>query len=295
MNYVVIGATGRTGHIVAQELLKDGHSVRAVGRSADKLEELAKLGAEAFTGDVTNADEMKRAFEGSEAAYVMIPPNFTASDFRKYQDEATDNFADAISTGGTKHVVSLSSVGANHAKGLGPVNGLFYLENQLDGIPDLNTLHLRAGFFMENLLGSIGMVKKLGVYGAATPASLPWPLIATSDIGHYAAHRLDALNFTGKNVQYLLGPRDVTGDEVASLLAKICSLDKVPYVQFSAEDLKKGMLGGGMSEHFADLFCELYEGFNSGLMDYHRDAESTTNSKIEDFAADVLKPAFQAM
>jgi uncharacterized protein YbjT (DUF2867 family) len=295
MKYVVIGATGRTGQIVSEELLKNGQAVRAVGRSADKLEMLAKLGAEIIVGDVTSADDMKRAFDGTDAAYVMIPPNFTASDFRKYQEEATDNFADAISTGGTKYVVSLSSVGANHAEGLGPVNGLFYLEKQLDGIPDLSTLHLRSGFFMENLLGSIGMVKKMGVYGAATPASLPWPLIATSDIGNYAAVRLEALNFTGKNVQYLLGPRDVTGEEVARLMAKTLDIETIPYVQFSLEDLKKGMMDGGLSEHFADLFCELYEGFNNGLMDYHRDAESTTNSKLEDFAANVLKPAFQAM
>ncbi|MCB9358089.1 MAG: NAD(P)H-binding protein [Calditrichaeota bacterium] len=295
MNYVVIGATGNTGHIVAEELLKSGQTVRAVGRSADKLEKLAKLGAEILVGDVTNADDMKRAFDGVEAAYVMIPPNFAAADFRKYQDEATDNFADAISNAGTRHVVSLSSVGADHAAGVGPINGLYYLEKQLDGIPDLNTLHLRAGFFMQNLFGSIGMIKKLGIYGAATSAGAPWPMIAAGDIGHYAALRLKSLNFPGKNVQYLLGPRDVSGGEVAEILAKSFDLSSLPYVEFSLTDMRQGMISNGMPEHFADLYCELYEGFNKGLMTYERNAEATTDTKLEDFAKLALTPAFRAL
>ena len=295
MKYVVIGATGQTGHIVAEELLKSGNAVRAVGRSADKLEKLGKLGAEVFVGDVTNADDMKRAFDGTEAAYVMIPPNYAAADFRKYQEEATDNFADAISTGGTKYIVSLSSVGANHSSGVGPINGLYYFERQLDGIPDLNTLHLRAGFFMENFFGSIGMVKTQGIYGAPVPGDLPWPVIATADIGHYASSRLKALNFSGKNVQYLLGARDVSGEEVANILGKTFGLQNVPYVEFTIEDMKKGMMSAGIPENAADLYCEMYDGFKNGLLDYHRDAESTTKTKFEDFAEDALKAPFAAM
>ncbi len=295
MKYVVIGATGKTGSIVAAELLKAGLPVRVVGRSADKLAKFSSQGAEAFVGDVEKSDDVKRAFEGMDAAYVMIPPNFAAANFRKYQDEVTDNVTDAIAVSGTKYAVSLSSVGGEHASGLGPVNGLHYLETQLDGIPDLNTLHIRAGFFMENLFGSLGVIKHMKIYGAATPADAPWPLIASSDVGHYSANRLNALNFNGKNVQYLLGPRDISGSETSAILGAAFGIGALPYVQFSYEDMKKGMIGGGVPEQFADLFVELYNGFNNGLMGYRRDAESTTNTKLEDFAKNVLKPAFDAM
>jgi len=295
MNYLVLGATGNTGHIVAEELLKYGQSVRVVGRSADKLAKLTALGAEACVADLQKHDEVKRAFEGVEAAYVLIPPNFAAPDFRKYQDEVTDNVTDAIASGGTKYAVTLSSIGAQSATGVGPVNGLHYLETQLDGIPDLNTLHVRAGFFMENLFGSLGMIKNMNFYGAATPADAPWPLICASDIGHYSANRLKALNFNGKNVQYLLGPRDVSGSEAAVILGTALELGVLPYVQFSYDDMKKGMVGAGLPEQFADLFVELYNGFNNGLLTYRRDAESTTNTKLEDFAKAALRPAFDAI
>ncbi len=295
MKYVVLGATGNTGRIVAEELLNYGQSVRVVGRNPDKLAKLTALGAEACVADLQKPGDVKRAFENAEAAYILIPPNFAAPDFRKYQDEVTDNLADAIAANGTKYAVTLSSVGAQSASGVGPVNGLHYLETQLDGIPDLNTLHVRAGFFMENLFGSLGMIKQMKIYGAATPADALWPLICTSDIGHYSANRLKALNFNGKNVQYLLGPRDISGLETAAILAKVLDLETLPYVQFSYDEMKKGMVGAGIPEQFADLFVELYNGFNNGLMTYHRDAESTSNTKLEDFAKIALKPAFDAM
>ena len=51
----------------------------------------------------------------------------------------------------------------------------------------------------------------------------------------------------------------------------------------------------GLPEQFADLFVELYNGFNNGLLTYRRDAESTTNTKLEDFAKAALRPAFDAI
>lgn len=295
MKYLILGATGHTGRAAAEELLNAKFDVRVMGRSADKLAELAKLGADVCVGNLTDAKAVTAAFEGVDAAYVMVPPNLGAPDFRKYQEEVTDNLSDAIAKNGTKYVVSLSSIGANHPAGTGPVVGLHYMEKQLDAIPDLNTLHLRAGFFMENLFGSLGLIKKLGIYGAACPPSSPWPLIATQDIGHYVARRLSALNFNGKSHQYLVGQRDITGAEVAQILCKTLGVPALPYVEFKYEEMKQGMTGAGVPEQAADLFIELYQGFNNGLLDYHRDTESTTTTKFEDFAAHVLKPAFDAM
>ena len=48
--YVVIGASGNTGHVVARNLLARGQKVRLVGRSATKLQALAADGAEIFIG-----------------------------------------------------------------------------------------------------------------------------------------------------------------------------------------------------------------------------------------------------
>jgi len=53
--YVVLGASGNTGHVVAKTLLARGQKVRVVGRSAAHLQPLAAEGAEVFVADVTDA------------------------------------------------------------------------------------------------------------------------------------------------------------------------------------------------------------------------------------------------
>ena len=73
--YVITGATGNTGHIVAKRLLEQGKNVRVIGRTAEKLAKLTSLGAEAFVGDLGDAQALAKAFSGAEAAYVMLPPD----------------------------------------------------------------------------------------------------------------------------------------------------------------------------------------------------------------------------
>ena len=48
---VVLGASGHTGQVVARNLLSRGQKVRVVGRSADRLRDLAAKGAEVFVAD----------------------------------------------------------------------------------------------------------------------------------------------------------------------------------------------------------------------------------------------------
>ena len=149
--YVVLGASGNTGHVVANNLLAGGQKVRVVGRNAAHLQPLAAKGAEAFIADVTDASALAKAFHGADSAYVMIPPNPTSSDPLGYSNRVSDAIA-AASKAGRKKVVALSSVGADKASSTGPVVWLHNLEQKLNQIISANVLHLRAGYFMENTL-----------------------------------------------------------------------------------------------------------------------------------------------
>ena len=61
----------------------------------------------------------------------------------------------------------------------------------------MNVLHLCAGFFMENNLAAIGMIHGMGMVGNALLPDLKLPMIATRDVGDYAAQRLLNLDFSG--------------------------------------------------------------------------------------------------
>ena len=94
--YVVTGATGNTGNVIAEKLLASGGKVRAVGRDAKRLEPLTRKGAEAFVADLTDAGALSKAFSGAKAVYAMIPPDMSSQDYRAYQERVSDALATAI-------------------------------------------------------------------------------------------------------------------------------------------------------------------------------------------------------
>src|SRR5215470_9691102 len=110
--YVITGATGHTGTIAAKALLARGHSVRVVGRSADRLRPLTSLGAEAFLADIADSKKLAQALQGAQAAYVLVPPNLSSDDYRGYQEKVTDAIAAAVAQSKVPAVVALSSIGA---------------------------------------------------------------------------------------------------------------------------------------------------------------------------------------
>ena len=111
--YVITGATGNTGSVAAKRLLAQGKKVRVIGRSADRLQSLATAGAEPFVAELSDATSLAKAFSGADGVYVMIPPNAASKDPLADRERITDALVAALKSSGVKHVVSLSSVGAD--------------------------------------------------------------------------------------------------------------------------------------------------------------------------------------
>src|SRR5579864_6640193 len=89
--YVILGASGNTGSIIADFLLLKGEKVRVVGRDAGRLQRFVRKGAEAFTADVSNAATLTKALGGARAAYLMLPP----LNSREEQERQSDAIAKA--------------------------------------------------------------------------------------------------------------------------------------------------------------------------------------------------------
>jgi uncharacterized protein YbjT (DUF2867 family) len=293
--YVVLGASGNTGHIVAKNLLVHGEKVRVVGRNAAHLQPLAAQGAEAFIGDVSNADSLTKAFRKADAAYVMIPPNPTSNDFRGYQETVSDAIAAAVKTAGVTHVVSLSSFGADKESGTGPVVGLHTLEQKLNQIDGPNVLHLRAGYFMENTLPQVGAIRMTGSAIGPVSPDLKLPMIATRDIGEAAADALLRLGFRGKQTRELQGQRDLDYTEAATIIGKAIGKPALGYIQAPVDQLRAAMVQMGMSDNFVGLILEMAGALNRGHMRAlePRTSHNTTPTSFETFVAEAFVPAFQ--
>jgi len=293
--YVVTGATGHTGDIVATTLLKKGEKVRVIGRSAERLKKLADEGAEPFAADLTDVGSVTKALVGAKAAYVMMPPNLATPDLRAFQDRVADTIAAAIKASGVTHAVTLSSIGADKTEKTGPVVGLHYLEQQLNRIDGLSVLHLRAGYFMENTLAQVGMIQNMGMTVGPLHPDLKLAMIATRDIGEAAANALLTLNFHEKQTRELQGQRDISMGEVAQIIGKAIGKADLRYVQAPDEQVRPALIQIGMTPNMADLILEMSAALNSGHMRAlePRSGQNTTSTSYETFVTEEFVPLYE--
>jgi uncharacterized protein YbjT (DUF2867 family) len=293
--YVITGATGHTGTIAAQSLLSGGHVVRVVGRSADRLRHLTSAGAEAFVGNLTDAEKLTQAFQGAQGVYVLVPPNISSNDVRSYQEQVSDALATAVARSKVKFVVALSSIGADKESGTGPVIGLHNLEQKLNRIDSANVLHLRAGYFMENTLGQVGAIRAMGFTGGPLRPDLKIAMIASRDIGTFIAEALIQLDFKGKQTRELLGQRDLTMVEVAAIIGKAIGKPDLSYKPLPNEQFIAALMQMGMSQNMASLLVEMSDALNSGHMRplEPRSGRNTTPTSYETFVTEVFAPAFR--
>jgi uncharacterized protein YbjT (DUF2867 family) len=282
---VVTGASGNIGSKVTAHLLLQGERVRCVARSADKLKELAARGAEIAACSLEDTAALTKAFSGADSIFVMIPPKYSAPDFRAYQNMIGSSIAEAIGKSGVKYTVNLSSQGAHLPDKTGPIKGLHDQEERLNRLSGVNILHMRPTYFMENLLANIDMIKKMNMMGSALRGDLNIPMIATKDIARFTAERLLKKDFSGISVRDLLGQRDISMNEAAAIIAKRINKPALKYVQFSYEDTEKALVGMGFSIDIARLFVEMSKAINERLiMETPRTEENTTETSFEEFA-----------
>jgi len=293
--YVITGATGNTGSVIAERLLAAGEKVRVVGRDPKRLERFTQNAAESSIADATDAGALTNAFAGAKAVYAMIPPNIASPDVRAYEESVGDAVRSAIEKNAIKYAVVLSSVGADKSHGTGPVLGLHGLEKKLEGTPGLNALFLRPGYFMENLLPQAGVIQSLGSMAGPFKDSLPMAMIATRDIGAFAAEALLKLDFAGKSTRELQGSRDVTFAEIAKIVGAAIGQPDLAYMFVPAAQLKPALMQMGMSPNMADLLLEMADALNSGHMKMlePRSPANTTPTTLKTFVAEVFLPAYR--
>src|ERR1700720_4115788 len=289
--YVILGASGNTGSIIANFLLSKGKEVRVVGRDSGRLQRFVDKGAEAFTAEMSDAAALTKAFSGARAAYLLLPP----AKSREHQERESDAIAKAVKESSLRYAVHLSSYGAQVPEGTGPVAGLHSSEEKLNAISGLNVLHLRAAYFMENNLAAIGMIHGMGIFGNALLPDLKLPMAATRDVGAYAAQRLWDLDFSGKQTRELLGERDLSITEATAVIARGIGKPDLRYEQFPYDQVQQALTQLGVPPKGAAMYIEMYKSINAGILVplEPRSPENTTQTSFERFVQDVFAAAYR--
>jgi uncharacterized protein YbjT (DUF2867 family) len=286
MNYVLTGGAGNISRPLAEQLLKAGHQVKIIGRSAENLRPLTDLGAVAAIGSVEDPAFLKEAFSGADAVYTMVPPIHEVSNWKGHIATIGRYYADAIRSSQVKFVVNLSSVGAHLHEGAGPVSGLYGVEKALNELENVAVLHLRPGYFFNNLLANVEMVRHMDIIGSNFDDSNGKIVFSDpQDIADAAADALLQLNFKGHSVLYLVSDQRTTSD-IASQIGQAVGKPQLPWVRFTDEQALDGMLKAGLHEEIARNYAEMGSILHSGKMlaDFREHKPLEGKVKLEDFA-----------
>lgn len=258
--YVITGANGQTGSVVARTLLDEGQAVRVILRQAVHAPAWRARGADVRIADVADPDRLCAAFAGARAAYLMNPPAYQADDLLARASTVHRALIAAAEQAGIGHVVALSSVGAQRAQGTGNILTTHDFESRL-AHSRLAVGVLRAANFIENWAGALHSAISAGTLPSMfQPLERRLPMVSAIDIGRTAAAMLQQAH-TG--IIELHGPAAYSPDDAAADLERIVDRPvravAVPRAQWADH-----FRAAGHSPSATAAFCEMFEAFNDG-------------------------------
>jgi uncharacterized protein YbjT (DUF2867 family) len=265
MKYVITGSLGHISKPLVEKLTAAGNDVTVISSNAERAAAIEALGAKAAIGSVQDIAFLTKTFTGADAVYTMVPPTWSAADWKKHIASVGAGYAEAIKAAGVKKVVNLSSIGAHMPEGCGPVSGLYFVEQSLNAVEGTDVLHLRPAFFYHNLLANIGMIKHMGIIGGNYGENAKLIMVDPSDIADVAAEALLHPDFTGKSVKYISSTEILTS-EIASAIGKEIGKPDLKWINFADADSKAGMIQAGLSEEVASNYVEMGSAMRSGEM-----------------------------
>ncbi len=258
--YVIAGANGQTGSVVANTLLDEGKPVRVILRRAEQGSAWLARGAEVCVADLADEAALVEAFLGAEAAYLMNPPAYQAHDVMAQAKRVHSAMIGAAERAGVQRVVALSSVGAQHASGTGNILTTHDFESRL-AVSRLQVGVLRAANFIENwawfLDGAVANGKLPSMF---QPLDHALPMVSARDIGRTAAEMLDQSSI---GVVELHGPQAYSPHDAAAEIGGMVGRP-VQAIAVPRENWPANFRAAGYSESAVAAFCDMFDGFNNG-------------------------------
>ncbi|MBI5275827.1 MAG: NmrA family NAD(P)-binding protein [Burkholderiales bacterium] len=288
MKIAVVGATGRIGAQLTRKLLHAGHKVRALSRGGHGLDALAQAGAEPFLGSFdTGAGDLGRFFDGADAAFLMVKTDW--SNIHGHYPAVAQRFVDALRDSPVRLAVSLTAIGSEVKGDTGHFACFHQLDQKLNELEKIDLVHLRAGWFMENLLAWTGAIAKHGRIGWSLDPGVKMSWVATHDIADLAAHELGHPTGERRTVREV-GSEDLTMPEVAAMISReIGRPVEYRYVDRNRKEVEAEFLQRfGSPELWLDANQTL-AALNDGRVRFHR-ARRPLPTTMESFLRNTWKP-----
>ncbi|KAL1922227.1 uncharacterized protein VTP21DRAFT_9766 [Calcarisporiella thermophila] len=280
----VAGPAGNIGRVVAEKLVEAGVPVVLLGleRHRARLSDLIEKGAQFEVAGFDDEEALIKALQGCDSLFWLSPPNPTAESLEKWYLSTAKAAAQAIKKNGISRVVNITTVGVGAKPNLGNITVLADVERVLDEVAP-NVLHLRPGYFMENLLWQKDSLANEGVFRLPFQLDHDIPWISTDDIGVEAAKYLLDRHWAGHWTKNLMGPENLTCPQVADRLSKALNRP-ITYEQIPISALQESLKED--TPQWIDEIVTIYKsvGDPDGIYATARTPEAATPTTMSEFA-----------
>jgi uncharacterized protein YbjT (DUF2867 family) len=295
---VITAPTGNIGRRLLSLLVEAaparGEELRVVVRDPARLPEAVRGRIEVVTGSHGDAATVDRALTGADAVFWLVPPDSSAT-----PDEAYSGFtrpaARAFAAHGVGHVVGVSALGRGtpQAARAGLVTASLAMDD-LIGDSGVAYRALACPSFFENLLEEAESIREHGVFTDTVAADRRAPMVAVADIAATAAGLLLDRSWTGVGSLPVLGPEDLSPDDLARIMTEELGRP-VRYQRQPLDELRSTLLGYGLDEAFVEGVVDMKrakdQGLDSGVDRAPRTGPATGFAR---WCAETLRPAVLA-
>jgi uncharacterized protein YbjT (DUF2867 family) len=225
MKVLVTGGTGFIGPKVVQALRAHGHDVRALVRRPDRAGQLAALGAELVTGDVTDPASLRPAVVGcTHVVHLVSILTGSPADFERVMTQGTKDLLIAASDAGVERFVLMSALGTTEVtKDTVPYFAAKWAMEQDTARSGLEYTIFRPGFVFGRDGGALPLFIKqvkyspvVTVIGSGQQRIQP---IWVEDVAEYFARGVDHPQAANRTFE-IGGPDVVTWNELYPRIAK---------------------------------------------------------------------------
>ena len=250
MKIVVTTPAGHVGSRVTQLLLQAGVRPTLIARHPERLERAVRERADVVEADLSDPGAVVAATRAADALLWVAPQaDDPDADPIQWYARLGAIAARAVTENSIGRTVFLSSIGAELRSGAGEIDGLGQAEELLDAT-GATVLHLRGGYFYTNLLGQLDSMRQ-GVLSAPMALDYAQPWVDPRDIGEVAAARLLCAGWSGRQVQAVHGPEDLTLSRAADIISEATG-SQVRAQTISQEALRRTLRSAGLGDKQVD-------------------------------------------
>ncbi|MGP3939178.1 NAD(P)H-binding protein [Streptomyces sp. 6N106] len=286
MRIAVTTPTGNVGRHVVATLVRAGVRPRALLRDPARLAPEVRDAVDAVPVDQYDADAVVAATADIDALFWVNPASGGGDPLAEY-DRATRSVVRAVTENRIGRVVFQSSVGAEKRHGAGEIDGLAQTETTLDGM-GVDVTHLRCGYFFTNLELQLGALRT-GTLQVILPLDQPMAWVAPRDIAEVAATRLLSPAWSGRCVQAVHGPADLTWREVSDILTAATGR-RIAVEQITDDAMRTQLHQAGMTESLIEAVMGMSTGLREDFVpEQRRSLRTTTPTTLAAWAYDHLR------